>query len=314
MYLNTFASGLEPISMTETEEFASLLKSADELGLSYTLPVRYQSRNLVLNGLRFHALEWGDPSAPPMLFLHGGNQTAHSWDLVSLVLASRYHIIAIDQRGHGDTEWPRDATSNRFHMADDARRVIEIMGLRDPIVFGHSMGGSATMTLLIQNPGIARKAVLVDIAPETAPGGRAQIQQFVRSAREFDSIEQYVERVAAYDPFRTPEHITRTVRYNLLQRVDGKYVSKHSPFRHLTEGEGSAAVPRVTFEDVRGMTCPVLITRGEHSPLLLPELAQRFVEALPNGRLVTIPRCGHNVHSQNTAGFLAEVIPFLEAD
>lgn len=314
MYLNTFACGLDPVDMRQTEEFASLLKSAEELGLPAKPPARYQSRNLVLNGLRFHLLEWGDPSAPAMLLLHGGNQTAHSWDLVSLALADRYHIIALDQRGHGDTEWPRDASSSRIHMADDARQVIEALDLRDPIVFGHSMGGSATMTLLIANPGIASKAVLVDIGPEVSPQGREQIQEFVRSAREFSSIEEYVERVTSYDPFRTPEHITRTVRYNLLQRADGKFVSKHSPFRHLQANTDSGRpVPPPTYDEVARITCPVLITRGERSNILTAEAAERFVRALPNGRLVTVPRCGHNVHSQNTAGFLAEVIPFLEA-
>jgi pimeloyl-ACP methyl ester carboxylesterase len=315
MYLNTFASALEPIGLTETEEFSSLLKSATELGLSTELPVRYQSRNLVLNGLRFHVLEWGEPSAPALLFLHGGNQTAHSWDLVSLVLAPRYHIIALDQRGHGDSEWPRDAESTRHSMADDARQVIETMNLRNPTVFGHSMGGTVAMTLLIANPHIAKKAVLVDIGPEVAPEGRERIQQFVQSAREFSSIDEYVERVAAYDRFRSTEHIGRTVGYNLMRRADGKFVSKHSPFRgQFAVGAAAPLASPPTLAEVAGITCPVLVTRGERSNILLPEAAERFVQALPNGRLVTVPRCGHNVHSQNTPGFLESVVPFLEAD
>ena len=55
--------------------------------------------------MSFHLLEWGSPSLPHLLLLHGGNQSAHSWDLVSLHLADRFHIIALDQRGHGDSEW-----------------------------------------------------------------------------------------------------------------------------------------------------------------------------------------------------------------
>src|SRR5262249_39849234 len=148
MYLNTFAQGLDPIDMTGTEEFDSLLQSASDLGIDVTLPVRYTSRNLVVNGLRFQTLEWGDSSSPPILVLHGGNQTSHSWDLVSLVLAPRYRVVAIDQRGHGDSEWPRDGEISTEAMADDARSIVNTLELKNPIVMGHSMGGQVTMRFI----------------------------------------------------------------------------------------------------------------------------------------------------------------------
>ena len=83
MYLNQFAQDLNALDMTQSEEFASLVQSARDLEMNVELPVRYVSRNLVVNGLRIHFLEWGDPSAPPIVVAHGGNQTAHSWDLVN---------------------------------------------------------------------------------------------------------------------------------------------------------------------------------------------------------------------------------------
>jgi pimeloyl-ACP methyl ester carboxylesterase len=300
--------------MTQTEEFVSLRQSASDLGLPSPSDVRYAARNVVINGLRFHMLEWGEPGAPDMLLLHGANQTAHSWDLVSLVLAPQFHIVAIDQRGHGDSEWPRDAASSRHDMADDARQLIEQLDLQDPVIMGHSMGGGVTMTLLLRQPGIAKKAVLVDIGPETASEGRKQIRTFVRTAREFDSVDEYVERIAAYDPFRPREHIERTMRYNMMQRSDGKLVSKHSPFRFQTSpGQEGSGAPGVTLDEVARIDSPILITRGEQSNVLSPEAAQRFVQALPNGQLVTVPKCGHNVHTQNTPGFLEAVRPFLDA-
>lgn len=312
VYLNKFATGLDPIDLTNTEEFASLLASGRDLGIPATLPVRYQSRNVVLNSLRFHVLEWGERSSPPLLLLHGGNQTAHSWDLVSLHLAHRYHIVAIDQRGHGDSEWPRDGEASRHAMADDARQIIGMFDLQNPVIIGHSMGGLVTMTLLLAHPGIARRAVLVDVGPEISAEGRQSIRGFVRSAHEFSSMDQYVERVTAYDPFRSRDHIERTLIYNVLRRADGKFVSKHDPRRGtIAEAEATAShVP--SLQDVRGISCPVLLVRGGRSNILLPEAAERFVSALPAGRLVTVPDCGHNVHSQNTLGFLHAVMPFLE--
>src|SRR5687768_4734353 len=108
MYLNEFADTLAPRDMTGSAEFASLLQSAADLGIPHDPGVRYVSRHTVLRGMRFHFSEWGDPAHPPVLLLHGGNQSCHSWDLVSLHLSDRFHVFALDQRGHGDTEWSRE--------------------------------------------------------------------------------------------------------------------------------------------------------------------------------------------------------------
>ncbi|HZQ35699.1 MAG TPA: alpha/beta hydrolase [Dehalococcoidia bacterium] len=331
-YFNTFAQGLEPLEMTHTDEFASLVASAHDLGLPVPEAVRYRSRNTVVNGLRFHLLEWGDPSAPAILLLHGGNQTAHSWDLVSLALCDRYHVIAIDQRGHGDSEWPRDGQADRHARADDARQILAALGIERPIVCGHSMGGIVAMTLLVAHPELAQQAVIVDVGPELGAEGAKYIGNFISSVHEVASLEEFVDRVAAYDPFRTRAHIDRTARYNLMQRADGKFVSKHDhrerlewrsrqatavelddPAPPTASAERLAArIDRPSYDDVATIPCPVLVVRGAQSNVLLPEMAERFVRTLPHGRLVEVPRCGHNVHSQNTAGFLAAVEPFLQ--
>src|SRR4051812_10115612 len=120
MYFNTFALGTNPTDLTASEDFAGLLESAADLGVDYALPVICRARNFVANGLRFHAIEWGDESAPLLLIFHGANQTGHSWDLVSLNLSEKYHIVAVDQRGHGDSEWPRDGDMSLASMVDDA--------------------------------------------------------------------------------------------------------------------------------------------------------------------------------------------------
>ena len=116
----------------------------------------------------------------------------------------------------------------------------------------------------------------------------------------------FVENVARYDRFRTREHIARTVKYNMLQRADGKYVSKVD-HRRLP-----GTLRTITLESVAAITCPVLLVRGGESDVLLADAAERFVAALPDGRLVTVPDVGHNVHGGNTPGFLAAIGPFLD--
>ena len=115
--------------MTQSDEFRLLLASAADLGIPHAPAVPYWSRNIVLRQMRFHFLEWGAPDAPPIVLLHGGHQSAHSWDLVSLHLAQRYRVLALDQRGHGDTEWARDVTYSNHEMSLDAEAFIAALGI-----------------------------------------------------------------------------------------------------------------------------------------------------------------------------------------
>lgn len=306
MYLNEFADTLEPRDMTQSAEFTSLLESAADLGIPHSRDVRYRSRHTVVRSLRFHFEEWGEPGNPDVLLLHGGNQSAHSWDLVSLHLADRYHVLALDQRGHGDSEWPRDQDSSIEAKAADAVAFLEDQGVESPVIIGHSMGGMVTTSIALAHPRLAEALVLVDVGPELSPSGVEVIHNFVTHNVEFDDLDEFLDNVARYDKFRSREHIARTVKYNMLQRADGKYISKVD---HRRVGNLGA---RIGLDDVRAIECPVLLVRGGASDILTPEAAERFADALPAGRLVTVPDCGHNVHSGNTPGFLEVVGPFVD--
>ena len=298
--------------MTTSSEFSSLCESATDLGIGHADGVRYVSRNGVVRHQRFHLLEWGDPSLPTLLFLHGGNQSAHSWDLVSLHLADRFHIIAPDQRGHGDSEWARDADYSSHAMAADAHAILSHFNIDQPIVIGHSMGGMNTLRLALEQPDLLDRLVLVDVGPELSEAGAKTIRNFVVDNREFDDLEDFIQNVQKYDPYRSREHIERTVKYNLLERADGKYISKrdHGPRLATTQMQREQS-DRFSLSDASAISQPTLVIRGADSNLFSPEAAQRFAEALPQGQLKTVSDSGHNVHGQNTSGFIAALIPFL---
>ena len=307
MYLNEFAPSLAPLDMTSSDEFASLLQSAADLGIPHSRGARYQSRQTVVRGLRFHFSEWGEPGAPQILLLHGGNQSAHSWDLVSLHLSDRFHVFALDQRGHGDSEWSRDQDYSIEAKVMDALAFIEDQDLRSPLVMGHSMGGIVTMTMAVRRPDVARGLVIVDVGPELSAAGAEIIHNFVTRNVEFDDLEEFLDNVVKYDRFRSREHIARTVKYNMLRRADGKYISKVDHRRVPNATSDSM----LSLQDVTVVPCPVLIVRGADSDVFEPDAAERFAVALPRGRLVTVANCGHNVHSGNTPGFLDAINPFL---
>src|SRR3984957_8406085 len=226
MYLNNFAQTTQPLDMTESDEFRLLLASAADLGIPHAPDVPYWSRNIVLRQLRFHFLEWGAPDGPHIVLLHGGHQSAHWWYLVSLHLALRYRVLALDQRGHGDTEWARDVTYSNHEMSLDAEAFIGALGLEQPILMGHSMGGRNAMLLTKRDQTLLRALVIVDVGPEGADRGRQVIAGFVRDNEGFEDLDHFVRNVQQYDPYRSREHIERTVKYNMLQRADGKFFSK----------------------------------------------------------------------------------------
>lgn len=318
MYLNTFSSDLQPLEMTGLEEFASLLASARDLDLDVPEKVRYVSRNTVVRHQRFHFLEWGREDAQPVLLLHGGNQSAHSWDLASLHLSADYRVIALDQRGHGDSEWNRGAHYAISDMMPDAREFVAALGLSRPVVVGHSMGGVVALALACAHPQQVRAAVVVDIGPEVGERGARMIREFVGRNIEFDDMEEFLDRVERYDRYRTRAHIERTLKYNLIKRADGRYMTKADRRRYVVssgdgEAEARARLPGVPgLADVGKLEMPVLVIRGGDSNVLEQEAAERFVAALPDGELKVVPDCGHNVASQNTAGFLAAVKCFLD--
>jgi pimeloyl-ACP methyl ester carboxylesterase len=314
MYLNSFAETTQPLDMTQTEEFRLLLASAADLDIPHAPAVPYWSCNIVLRRMRFHFLEWGAPNAPPILLLHGGHQSAHSWDLVSLHLAQRYRVLALDQRGHGDSEWARDVAYSNHEMSLDAEAFIGAMGIGRPMLMGHSMGGRNAMLLTRRDPSLLRALVIVDVGPEVSDRGRAVIAGFVRDNEEFDDLDHFVRNVQQYDPYRSREHIERTVKYNMLERADGKYVSKcDSNPRRLGIVRGSGPQENITLDDAREFRLPVLVVRGANSGILTADGAERLRNALPQGTLVTVPDCGHNVHGQNTKGFIAAIGGFLAA-
>jgi pimeloyl-ACP methyl ester carboxylesterase len=177
------------------------------------------------------------------------------------------------------------------------------------------MGWRNTILMTKRDPSKMRAIVLVDIGPELSGRGREVIAGFVVANEEFDNLEHFVANVRKYDPYRSREHIERTVKYNMLERADGKYISKcdGNP-RRLGIVRGQGPLENIALADAAAFDLPVLVVRGENSNILTADAAERFRDALPMGTLVTVPNCGHNVHGQNTKGFIAAIEGFLAAN
>ncbi|MBM3946868.1 MAG: alpha/beta hydrolase, partial [SAR202 cluster bacterium] len=140
------------------------------------------------NGLRFHYVDWGG-SGVPILFLHGGNQTARTWDLVCVQLRDRYHCYALDQRNHGESDKVAEGPSASAEQREDIRGVVEALGLPKFVLVGMSLGGFNTMAYASKYPERLRAVVIVDVSPTVLPQGARRIAEFTRRS-EFASFEE----------------------------------------------------------------------------------------------------------------------------
>jgi len=266
-----------------------------------------RDRTAQLNDLHFHFLDWGTAGSAPLLLLHGSAQTAHSWDEVAPDLARDHHIIALDQRGHGDTDWAPGGAYRREDFVEDVGTFLDHRGWPSAAVMGLSMGGLNALAFAAERPERVHGLVVVDIAPRVERAGgeaiRAQLTTY-----EFASFEEAVDSAHRFNPRRSLENIRDRLQHALRRKPDGRWTYKFDPaivarFREDMEG---------LWTDVRRVRCPALLVRGAESPILAAESARRFQDECPGATVAQVPGAGHSVMGDNPSGFLAAVRPFLQ--
>src|SRR5262249_1219564 len=145
--------------------------------------------------------DWGG-SGTPMVFLHGAALTAHTWDLVSLALRSRVRCIAIDARGHGDTDWAADGDYSQDTQVRDVERLVVHLGLSRHIIMGMSMGGGTALAYAGRNAANMLGLVVIEAGPgperpntpATAAATGGNVRDFIAGPAELDSVEAFVDR------------------------------------------------------------------------------------------------------------------------
>ncbi len=302
--------------MNTAEELDQLELAAAISGLKPRQVVLPAAGDVIVDHFRLHYLDWGNPgNGPAILFLHGGGLNAHTWDVVSVMLRQRYHCVALDQRGHGDSEWsPGSDYAMASHLRDIEGFAAQ-MKLHRPVLVGQSMGGMNAINYASRHSEQMAGLVVVDVGPEIIPAGGQRIRDFI-AAPQLDSPEEFLQRATRFNPLRDPRILRRSLYYNLRQLPNGKWTWKHDTRRNAeAPGVDMAAVAArraaELWEAVAKIKCPTMVVRGALSDVISDEQAQKFVRALPNGRFVKVEGAGHNVQGDNPAGLLAVLEPFL---
>ncbi|WHU50029.1 alpha/beta hydrolase [Gordonia sp. L191] len=250
-----------------------------------------------------------------VLLLHGGGQTRHSWQRTGRRLAEHgWSAYAVDARGHGESQWADDGD---YSIAAHARDVVDVAeSLSEPTVLvGASLGGMASLIAQATNPGLARALVLVDITPRAEPEGLARIHSFMQRGLDgFDSLEDALHAVAAYNPHRSRPPRIEGLRKNLRQR-DGRWYWHWDP-RILTHRENSpehaTAREGHAREAARRIDVPTLLIRGAQSDVVSDAGVRELLELIPGSTHLDVSGAGHMVGGDDNDVLSEGLLDFLD--
>jgi pimeloyl-ACP methyl ester carboxylesterase len=306
------ANGAANAMTLSAEEYHDHLKTtAVRAGFSFSEVVLPSEKTVLIDKLRFRYLDWGTAGQRPMLFLHGGALTAHTWDLCCLALRDEFHCIALDQRGHGDSDWAPDADYSIAAQREDVRGFVDELGLGRFVLVGMSMGAINALAFAVNYVERLSALVLIDAGPEVRRRGSSRIRDFVNGGAKPESLDAIIERALAFNPRRDPKVLRRSLMHNLRQQTDGTWVWKYDRRRFQQMGEGHAAERQGLAEGLAEVTCPTLVVRGAESDVFHAEDGERLAQRLPDGRFITIPRAGHTVQGDNPKDLAAALRDFI---
>jgi pimeloyl-ACP methyl ester carboxylesterase len=273
------------------------------------------------DGNRIHVLEWSSEGVP-LLFLHGFGNEAHIWDDFAPSVAPYYHTLAMDHRGHGDSDWDPEQRYDAEAMVRDVEAVTESLGIDRLVVVGHSLGGRVATLFAARHSERMAGLVLVDIGPDVDARGSTRIRMDVEEnpTPHFASVDEYARALSIAYPAGRPQALERMARHGLRRRDDGLYELKMDPAlrgavrQRASDSEraSDAMSPEAQWAALVRITCPTLVVRGAASDILSPDTADKMVdEVLANARLAVVPRAGHSVMTDNPEGFEKALSAFL---
>ncbi len=256
-----------------------------------------------LGGVHLHAIHRGSPDAPALVLLHGGGANAHWWDHLAPRLARRFHVVALDFRGHGDSDHPDETYVGAFN--EDLDALLEHLDAAEVILVGHSMGAHIALDRAAEGPGV-RALVLVDVAWGSPPGARKSARRALALRMSYASRERAIARFRFLpSAAHADESLRRAIASeSVREEEDGRWGFKFDP-RWFT-------LPYRRPPDLSAVRSPTLILRGEESPFLTREGVESLANQLPRADVVHVEGAGHHLHVDRPERVLGEIETFLE--
>ena len=228
------------------------------------------------------------------------------------VTARGGHCLALDQRGHGESEWSPEMDYSIDSHVRDLEAFVDALGVERFVLVGMSLGGVNGLAWAAEHHRRLAGLVMVDVGPEIRVDGVRKIAAFTSEATPLESVEQFVDRALAFNPRRNRELLRRSLLHNLRRMPDGRYMWKYDQ-RHRGKVDPAAYARRRErlWAAVDRVECPTLVVRGAESDVFHDEDAERLAARFARGRWVRVEGAGHTVQGDNPAGLLVPLREFL---
>jgi pimeloyl-ACP methyl ester carboxylesterase len=249
-----------------------------------------QEASITVNGLGLHYLEWGDARSLPVVLLHGTRGHAHLWEAVATRLASRFRVLALDLRGHGDSARPAPPAYHINDYANDVRAVVSALDLSPFVLVGHSMGAQVAM-LLAGTGGLPLGGLaILDIEADPPPYQAEHVSAAgAKPARSFATLEEAIAAEARVFAGVSAERARELAGFNVRPLPGGGFEAKNDR-EAMRQYEQVNLLPMLAH-----IACPILLLRGSESTVTRHEAAEAMQRAMPRGRLLEIPGAGHQL-------------------
>ncbi|WP_438295749.1 alpha/beta fold hydrolase [Streptomyces sp. HUAS TT7] len=255
-------------------------------------------------GCRLHGFDWGGPG-PAVLLLHGGGLSARTWDFVCLGLRGAARLVALDLRGHGDSDWSDDYRIGT--MAEDIVAAADHLGFDRVRLVGMSLGGVVAAHVADAYPGRVERLALIDVAPGVDFESTGCMRAFMAGLGPVAELDAVVDAAMRVNPRAGRASVAYRMSTLFRRAPDGDWVPKGDPrppdFPAILD-----AIERLAAQ-LAGL--PVLLVRGGRSRVLSQSTAERLVGCVPDGGLVVVPGAGHNVQEDNPAALIPALGAFL---
>ena len=282
------------------------------------------SHSFISQRLRLHYLDWGNPSAPPLLLLHGGRDHARSWDWVARELQDDWHIIVPDWRGHGDSAWSPDGDYNTHAYVYDLAQLIHQLKLAPATIVAHSMGGNIALRYAGLYPELVKKLVAIEglgpsprmLAERGKTDHAARERQWIdakraaaaRQPKRYAALEDAFARMHQENAFLSEDQARHLTIHGVHRNEDGSYSWKFDNYLHLPWAHDTH--PDQVAELWQAITCDVLLMYGEKSWASNPSADGRLAH-FRGARCLTFENAGHWLHHDQFSRFVTALHEFL---
>ncbi|KKC26203.1 alpha/beta fold hydrolase [Sphingomonas sp. SRS2] len=282
-----------------------------------------RTRTVMSGRMKLNIVEWGDPSAPPLILQHGGRDHARSWDAVAAAFAADHYIIAPDLRGHGDSDWASDGSYDFFDFVQDFVGIADALDLPPCAIIGHSLGGNIVTRFAGLFPDRVTRLVNIEglgWSPEVVAERekRDEIERFRdiietrakfagRTPRRFPDFAALTARMRASDVRLSDEQAEHLARHAARADGDG-FVIKHDPAAYDVSAFDISQHAKQRLWGA--IACPVLLGYGAQSWASNPATDGRAAH-FRHARVELFEDAGHWVHHDRPEDFIATVRGFL---